>query len=164
MSSPPPSPPLVVPVGFPLFPPSDIGSQPTTSPSVQSSRNSTALVALGVGIGIGGAVVLVFVCVFVVWYKRRKRRRRRLLLDDPVTTGKILGFLVNGRKVSLINLEDLTTRFLAQFFPPRRTAKLGNDILMFQQHHGESLSEAWTHFKDLLRKVPHHGLDLWLQV
>ncbi|GJS09706.1 MAK10-like protein [Tanacetum coccineum] len=59
--------------------------------------------------------------------------------------------------------EDLTTRFLAQFFPPGRTAKLRNDILMFQQHHGESLSEAWTRFKDLLQKVPHHGIDLWLQ-
>ncbi|GJR88788.1 hypothetical protein Tco_0212799 [Tanacetum coccineum] len=35
---------------------------------------------------------------------------------------------------------------------------------MFQQHHGESLSEAWTRFKDLLQKVPHHGIDLWLQV
>ncbi|GJS73205.1 MAK10-like protein [Tanacetum coccineum] len=46
----------------------------------------------------------------------------------------------------------------------RRTAKLRNDILMFQQHHGESLSEAWTRFKDLLQKVPHHGIDLWLQV
>ncbi|GKE37152.1 hypothetical protein Tco_1460557, partial [Tanacetum coccineum] len=44
------------------------------------------------------------------------------------------------------------------------TAKLRNDILMFQQHEGESLSEAWTHFKDLLQKVPHHGIDLWLQV
>ncbi|GJY09335.1 MAK10-like protein [Tanacetum coccineum] len=59
--------------------------------------------------------------------------------------------------------EDLTTRFLAQFFPSRRTAKLRNNILMFQQHHGESLSEAWTRFKDLLQKVPHHGIDLWLQ-
>ncbi|GKA59279.1 hypothetical protein Tco_0758592 [Tanacetum coccineum] len=29
-----------------------------------------------------------------------------------------------------------------------RTAKLHNDILMFQQHHGESLSEAWTRFKE----------------
>ncbi|GJS12461.1 MAK10-like protein [Tanacetum coccineum] len=46
----------------------------------------------------------------------------------------------------------------------RRTAKLRNDILMFQQHHGESLSEAWTRFKDLLQKVPHHGIDLWFQV
>ncbi|GKD30225.1 hypothetical protein Tco_1241003 [Tanacetum coccineum] len=27
----------------------------------------------------------------------------------------------------------------------------------------ESLSEAWTRFKDLLRKVPNHGLDFWLQ-
>ncbi|GKA03062.1 hypothetical protein Tco_0675843 [Tanacetum coccineum] len=33
-----------------------------------------------------------------------------------------------------------------------KDAKLRNDILMFQQHHGESLSEAWTHFKDLLQK------------
>ncbi|GJS34097.1 hypothetical protein Tco_0532479 [Tanacetum coccineum] len=37
---------------------------------------------------------------------------------------------------SITTWEDLTTRFLAQ---------LRNDILMFQQHHGESLSEAWTH-------------------
>ncbi|GJX41915.1 zinc finger, CCHC-type containing protein [Tanacetum coccineum] len=49
--------------------------------------------------------------------------------------------------------EDLTTHFLAQFFPPGRTAKLLNNIFMFQQHQGESLSEAWTHFKDLLQKV-----------
>ncbi|GJR17134.1 zinc finger, CCHC-type containing protein [Tanacetum coccineum] len=46
--------------------------------------------------------------------------------------------------------EDLTTQFLAQFFLLGRTAKLCNDILMFQQHHGESISEAWTLFKDLL--------------
>ncbi|GJR68234.1 hypothetical protein Tco_0014299 [Tanacetum coccineum] len=45
-----------------------------------------------------------------------------------------------------------------------RTVKLCKDILMFQQHHEESLSEALTRFKDLLRKVPHHGIDLWLQV
>ncbi|GJY82600.1 hypothetical protein Tco_0495976 [Tanacetum coccineum] len=44
------------------------------------------------------------------------------------------------------------------------TAKLRNDILMFQQHHGESLSEAWTRFKNLLQKFSHHGIDLWLKV
>ncbi|GJZ30903.1 hypothetical protein Tco_0575950 [Tanacetum coccineum] len=44
------------------------------------------------------------------------------------------------------------------------TSKLRNDILMFQKHQGESLSEAWTRFKDSLQKVPHHGLDLWLQI
>ncbi|GJW87431.1 zinc finger, CCHC-type containing protein [Tanacetum coccineum] len=61
---------------------------------------------------------------------------------------------------SITTWEDLTTCFLAQFFLPGRPAKVRNDILMFQQHHGESLSEAWTRFKDLLQKVPHHGIDL----
>ncbi|GKB39846.1 zinc finger, CCHC-type containing protein [Tanacetum coccineum] len=65
---------------------------------------------------------------------------------------------------SITTWEDLTTRFLAQFFLSGRTPKLRNDILMFQQHQGESLSEAWTRFKDLLQRVPHHGIDLWLQV
>ncbi|GJR48212.1 MAK10-like protein [Tanacetum coccineum] len=45
---------------------------------------------------------------------------------------------------SITTWEDLTTRFLAQFFPPGRTAKFRNDFLMFQQHHGEYLSKAWT--------------------
>nr|GEU65166.1 MAK10-like protein [Tanacetum cinerariifolium] len=35
---------------------------------------------------------------------------------------------------------------------------------MFQQQYGESLYEAWTCFKDLLQKVPHHDINLWLQV
>ncbi|GJX75390.1 zinc finger, CCHC-type containing protein [Tanacetum coccineum] len=43
---------------------------------------------------------------------------------------------------SITTWEDLTIRFLAQFFPPGRTVKLRNDIPMFQQHHGESLSEV----------------------
>ncbi|GKB76145.1 zinc finger, CCHC-type containing protein [Tanacetum coccineum] len=43
---------------------------------------------------------------------------------------------------SITTWEDLTTRFLAQLFSLGRTAKLRNDILMFQQHQGESLSEA----------------------
>ena len=65
---------------------------------------------------------------------------------------------------SITTWDDLTTRFLAQFFPPGRTIKLRNDILMFQQRQGETLYEAWALFKDLLQKVPHHGIDLWLQV
>ncbi|GKB13298.1 zinc finger, CCHC-type containing protein [Tanacetum coccineum] len=51
---------------------------------------------------------------------------------------------------SISTWEDLTTRFFAQIFLPGRTTKLRNDILMFPQHHGESLSDAWTRFKDLL--------------
>ncbi|GJR89479.1 zinc finger, CCHC-type containing protein [Tanacetum coccineum] len=65
---------------------------------------------------------------------------------------------------SISTWEDLTTHFIAQFFPPGRTAKLHNDIFMFQQHQGESLSEAWTRFKDLLQKVPHHGINRCLLI
>ncbi|GKC90920.1 zinc finger, CCHC-type containing protein [Tanacetum coccineum] len=71
---------------------------------------------------------------------------------------------LNGDNRSVSTWEDLTTRFLAQFFSPGRSAKLRNDILMFQQHQGKSLSEAWAHFNDLLQKVPHHGINLWLQI
>ncbi|GKB06134.1 MAK10-like protein [Tanacetum coccineum] len=58
------------------------------------------------------------------------------------------------RKEHVVFLFDLThtvsdNRLL---IPGLRTVKLRNDILMFQQHHGESLSEAWTRFKDLLQK------------
>ncbi|GJR76049.1 zinc knuckle CX2CX4HX4C containing protein [Tanacetum coccineum] len=63
---------------------------------------------------------------------------------------------------SISTWDNLTTRFLAQFFPLGRTAKLRKDILMFQQHQEESLYDEWTRFKDLLQKVPPHGLDLWV--
>ncbi|GJX66043.1 zinc finger, CCHC-type containing protein [Tanacetum coccineum] len=53
---------------------------------------------------------------------------------------------------SISTWEDLTTHFLASILSTGRTAKLQNDNLMFQQHQGESLSEAWTRFKDLLQK------------
>ncbi|GJR72202.1 zinc finger, CCHC-type containing protein [Tanacetum coccineum] len=82
----------------------------------------------------------------------------------PLQSDTIRNWLERLLAGSITTWEDLTTRFLAQFFPPGRTAKLRNDILMFQQHHGESLYEAWNRFKDLLQKVHHHGIDHWLQI
>ncbi|GKD09870.1 zinc finger, CCHC-type containing protein [Tanacetum coccineum] len=92
------------------------------------------------------------------------RERTRMRLFQFSLRDQASNWLERLPTGSISTWEDLTTRFLAQFFPPGRTAKLCNDILMFQQHHGESLSEAWTHFKDLLQKVSHHGIDPWLQV
>ncbi|GKE51737.1 zinc finger, CCHC-type containing protein [Tanacetum coccineum] len=92
------------------------------------------------------------------------RERTRLRLFQFSLRDQASNWLERLLAGSITTLEDLTTRFLAQFFPPRRTVKLHKDILMFQQHHRESLSKAWTHFKDLLQKVSHHGIDLWLQV
>ncbi|GJV87209.1 zinc finger, CCHC-type containing protein [Tanacetum coccineum] len=92
------------------------------------------------------------------------RERTRLRLFQFSLRDQAISWLERLPVGSISTWEDLTTRFLAQFFPPGRTVKLCNDILMFQQHQGESLSEAWTYFKDLLQKVPHHGIDLWLKV
>nr|GEY21962.1 zinc finger, CCHC-type [Tanacetum cinerariifolium] len=91
------------------------------------------------------------------------RERTRLRLFHFPLRDQASNWLERLPTRSITTWEDLTTRFLTQFFPPGRTAKLRNDILMFQQHHGESLSEAWTHFKDLLQKVSHLGIDLWLK-
>ncbi|GJZ31977.1 MAK10-like protein [Tanacetum coccineum] len=84
------------------------------------------------------------------------KERKRLRLFQFSLRDEASNWLERLLAGSITTWEDLTTRFLDQFFPSGRTAKLHNDILMFQQHHGESLSEAWTRFKDLLKKVPHH--------
>ncbi|GJT37151.1 hypothetical protein Tco_0937016 [Tanacetum coccineum] len=52
---------------------------------------------------------------------------------------------------------------LLNFFPPGRRQNCRNDILDVPTTSRRSLSEAWTRFKDLLQKIPHHGIDLWLQ-
>ncbi|GJZ92286.1 MAK10-like protein [Tanacetum coccineum] len=110
-----------------------------------------------------GKVVCVLKLVDSLDLDGENRERTRLRLFQFSLRDQASNWLERLPAGSITTWEDLTTRFLAQFFPPGRTAKLRNDILMFQQHHGESLSEAWTRFKDLLQKVPHHGIDLWLQ-
>ncbi|GKE59895.1 MAK10-like protein [Tanacetum coccineum] len=80
------------------------------------------------------------------------RKRTRLCLFQFSLRDQASNWLERLPAGSISTWEDLTTYFLAQFFPPRRTSKLQNDILMFQQHQGESLFEAWTRFKDLLQK------------
>ncbi|GJX39762.1 zinc finger, CCHC-type containing protein [Tanacetum coccineum] len=90
------------------------------------------------------------------------RERMRLRLFQYSLRDQASNWLERLPAGSISTWEDLTTRFLAKFFSLGRTVKLCNDILMFQQHQEESLSEAWTHFKELLQKVNHHGIDRWL--
>ncbi|GKB07033.1 zinc finger, CCHC-type containing protein [Tanacetum coccineum] len=70
------------------------------------------------------------------------RERTRLHLFQFSLRDQASNWLERLPVGSITTWEDLTTHFLAQFFPPGRTTKLCNDILIFQQHHGESLSEA----------------------
>ncbi|GKD67453.1 reverse transcriptase domain-containing protein [Tanacetum coccineum] len=57
---------------------------------------------------------------------------------------------------SILTWEDLVSKFINQFFPPSKTTNLQNEIINFQQKFEETFSEAWDHFKDLLRACPHH--------
>ncbi|GJV01293.1 zinc finger, CCHC-type containing protein [Tanacetum coccineum] len=72
----------------------------------------------------------------------KNRERTRLHLFQFSLRDQASNWLERLPAGSITTWEDLTTRFLAQLFPPGRTAKLHNDVLMFQQHHGESLSEV----------------------
>ncbi|KAK5772406.1 hypothetical protein PVK06_048694 [Gossypium arboreum] len=65
---------------------------------------------------------------------------------------------------SITTWEQMTEKFLLKYFPPAKMAKLCNDISSFVQMDLETLYNAWERYKDLLRRCPHHGLPLWLQV
>jgi Retrotransposon gag protein len=51
--------------------------------------------------------------------------------------------------------------FLSKYFPPSKTSALHAQIINFRQRGGESLSEAWDRYQELLRLCPHHGLEKW---
>ncbi|GJT42069.1 hypothetical protein Tco_0941934 [Tanacetum coccineum] len=55
------------------------------------------------------------------------------------------------------SLRDLASNWLERL--PAGSITIWEDLTT-----RESLSEAWTRFKDLLQKVPHHGIDRWLKI
>nr|GEY39229.1 reverse transcriptase domain-containing protein [Tanacetum cinerariifolium] len=60
---------------------------------------------------------------------------------------------------SILNWDDLVSKFINQIFPPSKTTNLRNEITRFQQRFDESFYEAWDRFNDLLRACPHHGFS-----
>ncbi|GKA76131.1 reverse transcriptase domain-containing protein [Tanacetum coccineum] len=60
---------------------------------------------------------------------------------------------------SITTWNDLVSKFVNRFFPPCKTTNLRNEITRFQQRFGETFTEAWDRFKDLLNKCPHHGFS-----
>ncbi|GKC43231.1 reverse transcriptase domain-containing protein, partial [Tanacetum coccineum] len=53
---------------------------------------------------------------------------------------------------SITTWNNLVSKFVNRFFPPSKTTNLRNEITRFQQRFGETFSEAWDRFKDLLNK------------
>jgi Retrotransposon gag protein len=47
------------------------------------------------------------------------------------------------------------------YFFPSKTSVIRVQITNFKQRGGESLSEAWDRYQELLRLCPHHRLEKW---
>ncbi|GKD12265.1 putative reverse transcriptase domain-containing protein, partial [Tanacetum coccineum] len=73
-------------------------------------------------------------------------------------------WLKNEPPCSITTWDDLVSKFLNRFFPHSKTRELRKEITNFQQVFGETFTEAWERFKDLLRKCPHHGFSLLYQI
>lgn len=88
----------------------------------------------------------------------------RLCLFPFTLRDKTKNWLHSPPSSSITTWDDLAQKFLAKLFPPTKTAKMRNEITMFEQQHGELLYEDWERYKELLRKCPHHGLPKWMQM
>ena len=65
---------------------------------------------------------------------------------------------------SIHTWNELAEKFLSKYFPPIKNARMRNEITSFRQRDSESLFEAWERWKELLRKCPHHGLPIIIQM
>ncbi|KAI3693783.1 hypothetical protein L1987_76735 [Smallanthus sonchifolius] len=62
---------------------------------------------------------------------------------------------------SIRTWEQMQQVFLEEYYTMNRTTEAREAIRAFQQHMGEPFHEAFTRFKDLLRRCPHHGIPKW---
>ncbi|GJQ95613.1 reverse transcriptase domain-containing protein [Tanacetum coccineum] len=83
----------------------------------------------------------------------------KLILFPFSLKGATETWLENEPPNSITSWDDLVSKFLNRFFPHSKTRELRKEITNFQQVFGETFTEAWERFKDLLRKCPHHGFS-----
>ena len=88
----------------------------------------------------------------------------RLRLFPFSLNDKVKAWLTSLPLGTITSWDGLVNVFLTKYFPLTKSAKMRNDITNFFQQDQESLYETWERFKDLLRKCPHHGLLMWMQV
>ncbi|KAD5960526.1 hypothetical protein E3N88_11998 [Mikania micrantha] len=62
---------------------------------------------------------------------------------------------------SIFTWEEMQQQFLIEFYTMKKTTEARAAIRNFKQKGGELFHEAFTQFKDMLRKCPHHGINVW---
>ncbi|GKA93883.1 reverse transcriptase domain-containing protein [Tanacetum coccineum] len=88
----------------------------------------------------------------------------KLILFPFSLKGAAETWLENKPPNSITSWDDLESKFLNRFFSHSKTRELRKEITIFQQVFGETFTEAWERFKDLLRKCPHHEFSLLHQI
>ncbi|GKC95363.1 RNA-directed DNA polymerase, eukaryota, reverse transcriptase zinc-binding domain protein [Tanacetum coccineum] len=88
----------------------------------------------------------------------------KLILFSFSLKGVAETWLENEPPNSITSWDDLVSKFLNRFYPHSKTRELRKEIMNFQQVFGETFTEAWERFKDLLRKCTHHGFSLLYQI
>ncbi|GKC92653.1 reverse transcriptase domain-containing protein [Tanacetum coccineum] len=88
----------------------------------------------------------------------------KLILFSFSLKGAAETWLKNEPPCSITTWDDLVSKFLNRFFPHSKTKEFRKEITNFQQVFGETFTEAWERFKDLLRKCPHQGFSLLHQI
>ncbi|GJS31309.1 reverse transcriptase domain-containing protein [Tanacetum coccineum] len=84
----------------------------------------------------------------------------KLILFSFLLKGAVETWLENEPPNSITSWDDLVSKFLNRFFPHSKTRQIRKEIMNFQQVFGETFTEAWERFKDLLRKCPHHQVEI----
>ena len=65
---------------------------------------------------------------------------------------------------SIRDWAEMQQLFLNEYYSQAKTDDARIEIRHFQQQSGELFHEAFTRFKELLRKCPHHQIELWEQI
>ncbi|GJZ74362.1 reverse transcriptase domain-containing protein [Tanacetum coccineum] len=106
------------------------------------------------------------------FYQITRTLRLNQVLDDVVKLilfpfslkGAAASWLENEPPNSITTWDDLVSKFLNRFYPHSKTRQIRKEITNFQQVFGETFTEAWERFKDLLRKYPHYRFSLLHQI
>ena len=82
----------------------------------------------------------------------------RLMLFSFSVKDKAKAWLNSFPQDFFTTWDEVTSHFLAKYFPHSKLSKLRDSITSFAQQEGESVYEAWEHYKETLRKVTNHRL------
>ncbi|GKC39573.1 zinc finger, CCHC-type containing protein [Tanacetum coccineum] len=78
--------------------------------------------------------------------------------------GKVTEWLDRIPPTQATTWDQLVSLFLDHFFPVGRTSALRDLIIRFKQGNDKPIRSVWIRFQDLIKQVPHHGIQKWLLV